>query len=794
MKIRLIFELKLLSDYHIGAGQRVGLTVDSALLRDHHGMPVLRGTTLAGLLRDGFYDLIDLVSASTAADTGWASSEARLFGEPATRKKWAYSSSWLVDNTKASDERWGAQDVARVRIDPRTRRAKAQQLFIEEEGDARLTFRFAVTCNGASEEDRKDAALLIAAARMVRHLGSTRRRGRGECRISLVEAENFVQKPADEEWTKLSLQVFRDVWLKHEPLPPIPVQENITRAEQSRPDQPKRFRLLLRLVEPALIADKSEKGNAFETLSVIPGTALIGALATRAAKNLGLGDSPNQQHRVFTEIFLRGGVNVSGLLPAQANSSNLSGLTTLWPAVPAPASINQCETHPTYGEYAASLRHGVHDLLEREIWECPQCHGKLKEVGGYLRLAAEPDSIKISKREEMHTRVDRQTGRVAEGNLYTYIMIESGQWFIGELTCQPEYWFDFQEWCDISAGERYELRLGKATQRGYGLAHMILEEIPLDVPPSWNVLAPEDRAFISQDGELDLTMLLLTDAILPDKWFRARRSIDAALLADILGETDSDKIKLVKQVSGVRQFDAFNTYRKFPGWRDGAVTAGTVIRFTWQIHDKETAIKRLHEIEQSGIGRRRHEGFGCVAFNHPIFDLIKRNRALLENNISKFRDGISIAPETRAQFILAAEGTHPALYEAEFRTNWSKSLDISQNEKMNEWADIKGMYADVARLIFLYRYLPLEEIKSLLVIDKKNHPTALGRSDYLWGKKTLEGRNPSAKVEGPALKLINDLLDSLGTYQPGMWPTGLELLAERIGDQVEEDRSRRGVE
>lgn len=63
MTIRLSFEIQMESDYHVGAGQRAGLTVDSALLRDYDQAPILRGTILAGLLRDGLLDLQELMKA-----------------------------------------------------------------------------------------------------------------------------------------------------------------------------------------------------------------------------------------------------------------------------------------------------------------------------------------------------------------------------------------------------------------------------------------------------------------------------------------------------------------------------------------------------------------------------------------------------------------------------------------------------------------------------------------------------------------------------------------------------------
>nr|WP_298981589.1 RAMP superfamily CRISPR-associated protein [uncultured Caldilinea sp.] len=60
MSIRLEFEIVFKSDYHVGAGHGLGLQVDSALLRDPDKVPVIRGTVLAGLLRESMENLCQL--------------------------------------------------------------------------------------------------------------------------------------------------------------------------------------------------------------------------------------------------------------------------------------------------------------------------------------------------------------------------------------------------------------------------------------------------------------------------------------------------------------------------------------------------------------------------------------------------------------------------------------------------------------------------------------------------------------------------------------------------------------
>jgi CRISPR-associated protein Csx10 len=186
MTLTLRFRLKLASDYHVGSGHGAGAAVDSALLRDHDGAPLLRGTMLAGLLRDGLCDLRELSPLQRADASDIDDAAVRLFGSPARRKNWAYGSARIEESGDGKlAGRWGSQDVCRIRVSPRTRRVAPQQLFKEEEGDSRAAFGFTATCEHPTAQDVSDAALLVAASRMVRHLGAARRRGRGECEIIL---------------------------------------------------------------------------------------------------------------------------------------------------------------------------------------------------------------------------------------------------------------------------------------------------------------------------------------------------------------------------------------------------------------------------------------------------------------------------------------------------------------------------------------------------------------------------------------------------------------------------------
>lgn len=760
MTITLTFQLTLHSDYHVGAGHRAGPVVDAALLRDHDRAPLVRGTTIAGLLRDGLCDLCELPPATSIPRD---QAIARLFGKPERRKRWEYSSARVIDGASI-DDRWGAQDVTRVRVNPRTRRADAQKLFQEEEGDARLKFQFQVTCHGANDQDLNDAYLLVAAARMVRHFGSARRRGRGECSITLLKAQGLPQV-APEEWLNTALNQFKARWLDTNGQLSVPAKSSSAEANLSLAGSLRRFRLIARLEEPVLVAQRSEAANAYETMSQIPGATLLGALATRAAQREDIAPEAANAPEDFATLFLRGGVSVSGLFPAQHG-------VDLYPAIPAPLALYTCENYPAYSD--ASSDHGAHNYAVREDrpGKCDPlagCQAKLETFSKPLVLRPVPTQLDVKKREEAHIRMKRETGRVKTGDLYEYIALEAGQWFVGELDCANEScWQLLQKWAGLSENTTQTIRLGKAARRGYGLTTFVLQSLAAEPAPY--VLRPLNQRVTSTTEPL--TILLLTDAIIIDRWERSYASFDTTWLAEMLG-MQPGQIKLLGDFAKARSVDAFNTQRRNPRWRDEALAAGSSGGFIvqhpdWTLDDFR---KKLAQIEQEGIGLRRHEGFGRVAFNHPIFA-----------PESDFELGIDLR-ELPADFT-PVRGTHQLAQEEEFRQLWAAQLD-----QINDWRQIKAECEPIGRLLFLSRLAPLDVVQDRLKEEQ------LGRAEYLWGK-SISAREKDGKINKQhGLSVIQDAVERL-RHMPGLTAEkraiGLEMLAERVAIAAAQDREKEG--
>lgn len=829
-KIELTFRIHLHAEYHSGSGRRASAVIDSGLLRDENEMPVLRGTLIAGLLRDGLRDLMKLkplqglapvVLLGTKETDGndWGA-ETRLFGAAHIRKRWRYSSAQIEN--QSADQLWGVQSVARIRIDPRTRRTRPQALFTQEEGDRRLKFLFTATSYAGDEKDRNDALLLIAAARMVRYLGAARRRGRGACRFELIKAENLPNIGAEAPQSD-ALTDFRKVWLSATVIPANSNEDSVdenSSASKLTPETvaafetallqpatvPVRFRVIARLDEPALIADAAQLANAFYSLDNIPGGVLLGACATRAAKKLGLKAFDEKGYQPasleFIRLFMRGGVSCSGLVPAQQRRD---GGQRLELGLAAPLDRYVCENYPQHDREVSDTHRSIDFSLRNEAPdECQQdgCGGKLIRISKpCLALDAHWFAFEPDKREEAHIKMDPKLGRVEEGNLFEYITLEAGQFLVGELIFKTEDdWQNFQELTGLQSERSETIHLGKAVQRGYGKTTLYLQKFDSSDKPTalfpWDI---DKRVTYPAKKDQGFRLMLLTDAIVTDRWGRFYHSFDETWIAELL-DLAPDQIECSGPNAQHRDLHGFHGQRRMPRWRDKVIDAGscTGIRIKdegWEALQKKALPEseptgneasgnadteqapeagfvwlrnRLQQLENEGIGLRRNEGFGRIVFNHPFY-LDDSNKGALNWKLPS-----ELYHKPNDEEPLRA-----------FKKRWKTEIDDYAKEKT--WQEKLNEHAlPVAKIIYLYRFEPKDKMDA--AFGRLLKPKA----EYLWGKKLdLRETESKIKLDSKVKESIDEIIDKLWQdvkqdHKDPRWPEGLAMLAERIAENAGE--------
>jgi CRISPR-associated protein Csx10 len=608
--MKLTFKITFLSDYHIGTGYG-NARVDSTLFRDNNGFSTIRGTTLTGILRQSIWGLLQLdllrhhrkcMQSNAASDVPYCSGDdmcpiCRIMGTPAYSKRWHVSSA-RIDTSNPGCEK----TISRNKVDMKTRTAEAEKLFSEEIGNRGTSFIFTLSNDSRSRHTMEEAAFIVAACRMIKSLGSSRTRGKGRCTVHLVDAEG---DHTEEEL----LGIFESRWLRNRELN---IPDSTTQQEfvGNHDGKTKSFTVVLLTEEPLLISNKGESGNRFYTNTYISGYTFLGALAWSVARRDDCDDN-EKIYRKFIEYFRRGKLRVSPLYPALRIGSDI------YPSIPSPLDLLNCELYPAFEEDG----HGVKGFAtcESEPANCEICAGNdvrssMKSMNEFLALRDPPKHLEIVEvplREEMHITIDPVKKNVVAGDLFGYMAIESDQYFIG--TMEIEDWDDFINLLGIdNENPLFYLRIGKAVSRGYGRARIKLL-------PNENI----EDLFVGQklaERVKNLTapirMTLITDAIIIDDWGRFLNDIDEKMLKSLL---DAD-VKVIGSYMKSKNVDGFNAHLGLPKWRDIAMCAGSTVGFSVsEACDSDALLKRLEELEKTGIGIRREEGFGKVIFNHPVY-------------------------------------------------------------------------------------------------------------------------------------------------------------------------------
>ena len=651
--MKLTFEIELQSDYHVASGHGSGAIIDSALFKESDGVPVQRGTTPAGLLRDGLRELLQHPSfkwlnkelcsdakgesTTTVPDKRFCKTDpcpvCRIFGSPAASKEWTVSSArpTTAPTMRATPIQAGAGTnlANRSAADPRRKRTDPGKLFNREQGEQQLRFRFDVEGPDGPRGEH-DGSLVVAAARMVRHLGLSRRRGSGSCVFKLVAVNGDAGRGSGElqsQWLKR----FEERWLRGETRLPAAAKQPVT-AWTSNPapsdEASRRFEIILLTREPVLVATARQSGNEIAGAAHIPGAALLGAFAGRAARRWDLKDPASDLYRAFSHVFRRGGVRFPMLYPLGISGGDA------FVTVPAPRDLLDCRRWSVFGPDKHTAIQGATE--EHFPLECPECVNEggeaspLDRINDYVMLNKfRPMSPRMC--EEMHVHIDPESKTAAEGDLFSYCAIDAGQYFFGELHFADDHAVrDFQllvglEITGDPAQINTTLRLGRASRRGYGLVDLQATEKPFvsikgKKQPSQLTPTTVDQRVTSLDEPFSL--LFLTDSILLDNWGRYRLSITEDWIKQVILAGLDVEVRIRNQFIDVQPVGGFFAHIGLPRQREYAIAAGSAIGF--EIVDPKNAtrndlLRLWSTLERNGIGLRRHEGFGRIALNHPVY-------------------------------------------------------------------------------------------------------------------------------------------------------------------------------
>ena len=401
---------------------------------------------------------------------------------------------------------------------------------------------------------------------------------------------------------------------------------------------------------PISLPRRAEAGNLYETLPEIPGTALRGAFAGKYIRyhgwNSGVPD--DDEGEKFEKLFENLNVRFGPLRPIP------DGLPEGFAAMPLPVprSARSCKYE---GGFAS--KHGVFDSLlfqsrddektaDPKMRECPSCGAPLEAIDNTWMVAnwnAELNSGKALDydpvfRLNTHVGIGPAVGEDAnlsdEARLFSLQHFPAGTRFRGWIAVkdsevnQTDLGFEV-----VDKQHEIMLRVGRRS-RSYGALKVWIDEsYQFPWESSHGVLKKRFDVFQKikaeiRNAKLDLfngddfavfSLTCVTDLILLDTFLRPCRAITNYQMAERLSLNESD-VQRIGSFTGTRLISGWNAAHRLPKENDYAITAGSVFLFAVRknVWGNDDLLQKLADIENTGIGWRRSEGFGQVLICDPF--------------------------------------------------------------------------------------------------------------------------------------------------------------------------------
>lgn len=569
--------LETLSDWHTGTGQGRTAAIDAACYRDADGFPAVRGKTAANLLRD----CAEHVSAALGGD--WDPWVTAIFGrdrvgvgppvaaalQAGPLRIAADARKFFAASRTATSGPFDPFFVVRAAVGLDGRRAAVREKlrFIElARAGIELRAEWTVTLPGVDAGERlpdEAVVVLVAAARLLERLGGRRRRGSGRCRMLLLDASGT------------------EVGLPEAPNSPTSVPSPGGSIARPRFEAPggdgaagtleKRAEIRIVLDSP-VIADAGTRNNMVLTHRYLPGSLLVPIVA---------GSLDSARPGIAQDLIQRGMIRVTDA------TLEIEGVRS----VPAPRSLQvdkrgdddtvHVGTHADADPSAG--RKGLDSYCTR--------------IGDEL-VSGLPDLV-----QQVHGSIDDTTQRPSGlGGMFVYQALSAGTCLRAEVYLPAGIAIDH----DVLSGRH---QVGRSSKDDYGAVTIEVLNPREDAPRSLPTVEPGGR----------IEVLLTSDTLLRDEQGRPATTVDSlrgalqkALSCELADPESGDR---PTALLGMASRQSWQRSWGLPRPTLTAVAAGSVAIFT-----ALTAVtaQAQHEVELSGLGDRRAEGYGCVQFAAPF--------------------------------------------------------------------------------------------------------------------------------------------------------------------------------
>lgn len=579
--MNLYVEVEVLTDACLASGGTGGVgDVNTATETDTDGMPVLRGRTLKGLLVEEASAILEMAgSPGSLVDAA-----SMIFGDPGRHgvsSLVSFADGSVPPNVcKAFQENgWNQRALTHVRrqtaIDPNTGAARTGSLRAARLIRAGVILR----CTVRSPRDltSTERALLAACVASLRRIGLHRNEGWGRVQCRLRDDQGADRTA---EWVaELDAEVPAEV-------PAGGSVEPEAERGVSRPNASPECTVVefdVEIERPLVLPDRAVGDWVTTTLSYLPGSALLGACATRWLSATRCDDASVDER--FRRLFLDGSVRWLNAYPLDGQ----------FRALPSPRSwrIDDPESpsaqvldlaHPEAPEQFEDAEPGAWKSLPAATFEV---------VGAErVRLMCPRTTARL------HHERQREAGRSKDGELFVHDALDAGQRFRGAVLCESGA--DAEIVRDLLQGAVLELGRSRTATYGGGARITAVRTHPGE---SWREAEPAPSPRV-------LVLVLASDYLGRNE----RGTPDPATLLPELAE------RLGLAAGALAHARTYVAHRVVHGnvgrWQmprpsEVAVAAGSVVVLPPDVA-ANVARDRLADVVWRGMGERRAEGFGRV--------------------------------------------------------------------------------------------------------------------------------------------------------------------------------------
>lgn len=382
------------------------------------------------------------------------------------------------------------------------------------------------------------------------------------------------------------------------------------------------------LRSPTCVAQRpTAPGQPTDSLRYLTGTVVRAAVASLflRGRRYTAAELSNDERVQFAHLFLSGDIHFGNAWPQRTEER--SGSAQIVPRTAWSHKRNggwRGDTDPA----VSGVRDALADLMrdggetltdqgfDRIEHEFAWVNGSLwKKIDVARRLISR---AALARNEPSLPPTPRNTA--ADGQLYSFEAIETGQVFSAPLTGKPERLAELRALLPRPA----LVSVGQGRSRGLGQLTAQMIRLPDSPVRDRQRLAQQVHAFTlraggAPDQYVYLPVTLLADTILRDHYLLPCSSGDPQMtLARYSATPPPQAMQLHYAVQSTRWLGGWDELRRIPRPAQLAVQQGSVWVYRVPADQVSTALAWWLAIEEAGIGERRIEGFGRVTLLHPF--------------------------------------------------------------------------------------------------------------------------------------------------------------------------------